>query len=235
MDLEQIVSYGELRDALPGTGKGRVPRLNQLKKMARVVLHRKTASGVIEIYSNGFFTFEECGRVTVYGVDRCERPETYTCNGKKEAGMEKLDLGEYPWEVILESAGSARLDINAENRHMYQKDLSTDVPEAENNIAFSVPPEHERREMEEEEANRKEEMLGAMREALKKLDPRQAEILQLRYGEGLTYVEIGNRMGITKGSRPNKPRNRTFSFSKSEIRCSSCLQYSSKIIRIHHF
>ena len=200
MDLEQIVSYGELRDALPGTGKGRVPRLNQLKKMARVVLHRKTASGVIEIYSNGFFTFEECGRVTVYGVDRCERPETYTCNGKKEAGMEKLDLGEYPWEVILESAGSARLDINAENRHMYQKDLSTDVPEAENNIAFSVPPEHERRETEEAEANRKEEMLGAMREALKKLDPRQAEILQLRYGEGLTYVESGNRMGITKGT-----------------------------------
>ena len=97
MDLEQIVSYGELRDALPGTGKGRVPRLNQLKKMARVVLHRKTASGVIEIYSNGFFSFEECGRVIVYGVDRCERPETYTCNGKKEAGMEKLDLGEYPW------------------------------------------------------------------------------------------------------------------------------------------
>ena len=96
MDLEQIVSYGELRDALPGTGKGRVPRLNQLKKMARVVLRRKTASGVIEIYSNGFFTFEECGRVTVYGVDRCERPETYTCNGKRKRGWKSWILANIP-------------------------------------------------------------------------------------------------------------------------------------------
>ena len=114
--------------------------------------------------------------------------------------MDKLDLGEYPWEVILESAGSARLDINAENRHMYRKELSMDVPAAENNIDFSVPPEHEQREPEEEEANRKEEMLGAMRKALELLDPRQAEILQLRYGEGMKYEEIGKRMGITKGT-----------------------------------
>ena len=54
--------------------------------------------------------------------------------------------------------------------------------------------------MEEEEAKRKEEMLGAMRQALKTLDPRQAEILQLRYGECLTYEEIGKRMGITKAT-----------------------------------
>ena len=200
MDLEQIVTYGELRDALPGTGNGRVPRLNQLKKKARVVLHRKTDSGVIEIYSDGFFTFEECGRVIVYGVDRCERPETYFIDGREDKGEIQLDLGEYPWEIILESAGSARMDHNTENRRWYRQEISLDTPESANNIAFSVPPEHERREVEEEEAKRKEEMLGAMRQALKTLDPRQAEILQLRYGEGLTYEEIGKRMGITKGT-----------------------------------
>jgi len=56
------------------------------------------------------------------------------------------------------------------------------------------------RKPEEEEADRKEKLLGAMRKALQSLDPRQAEILQLRYGEGMKYEEIGKRMGITKGT-----------------------------------
>ena len=206
MELERIVTYGELRDALPGTGKGRVPRLNQLKKKARVVLHRKTDSGVIEIYSDGFFTFEECGRVIVYGVDRCERPETYSCNGKKEAGMEKLDLGEYPWEVILESAGSARLDINAENRHMYQKDLSTDVPEAENNIAFSVPPEHERREAEEEMATWKGERNRRMREVLSTLTEKQYQIVIMHRVEKMTQEQIATKLGISRSTLRNQLR-----------------------------
>ena len=39
-------------------------------------------------------------------------------------------------------------------------------------------------------------MLSAMKEGIKKLKPRQQEILVLRYGEELTFEEIGKRMGI---------------------------------------
>lgn len=206
MDLEQIVSYGELRDALPGTGKGRVPRLNQLKKMARVVLHRKTASGVIEIYSNGFFSFEECGRVTVYGVDRCERPETYTCNGKKEAGMEKLDLGEYPWEVILESAGSARLEHNADSRRMCREVILYDSFEFENNIDYSMPPEHESREAEEEMAAWKAERNRRMREVLSTLTEKQYQIVIMHRVQKMTQEQIATKLGISRSTLRNQLR-----------------------------
>ena len=200
IDLSGITTYGELKNALPSTGTCRVPGINQLRKRANMLLHRETESGIIEIYDNGFFTFEECGRPTVYGVDRCERRETYTYSGKRVANEEDPDFSPYPWEMILESAGTARLAHNSESREEYQEEISIDAPESENNIALSVRPEHEIREEEEAAAIRKAEMLTAMREGLKGLKPRQIEILELRYGKGLTFEEIGELMGITKGT-----------------------------------
>jgi RNA polymerase sigma factor (sigma-70 family) len=200
IDINSITTYGELKQVLPSTGTGRVPGINQLRGKAALILRRETESGVIEIYDNGFFIFEECGHPTVFGVDRCERPETYTYSGKRESFMEIPDFSSYPWELILESAGSARLAHNGESREEYQEGISIDAPESENNIELSVRPEHEIREEEENAARRKAEMLRMMREGLKGLKPRQVEILELRYGEGLTFEEIAERMGITKGT-----------------------------------
>ena len=104
IDLSGITTLGELKNALPSTGNGRVPGINQLRKKANMLLRRETGSGIIEIYDNGFFTFEECGRPTVFGVDRCERPETYSYSGKKESGMENQDFSPYPWDIILGAA-----------------------------------------------------------------------------------------------------------------------------------
>lgn len=200
IDLSGISTYGDLKKLLPSTGTCRVPGINQLRKRANILLRKETESGVIEIFDNGFFIFEECGRPTVYGVDRCERRETYTYSGKRVGGEEDPDFSPYPWEMILESAGTARLAHNSESREEYQEEISIDAPESENNIAFSVRPEHEIREEEEEAAIRKAAMLTAMRRGLKGLKPRQIEILELRYGKGLTFEEIGELMGITKGT-----------------------------------
>ena len=200
INLSDITTYGELKNALPSTGTGRVPGINQLRKKANVLLRRESESGIIEIYDNGFFTFEEGEKLTVFGVDRCERPETYTYSGKKEAGMENQDFSPYPWDLILEAAGCARLSHNQENRETYQEEYSLDAPESENNIAFSVKPEHEIREEEEDEELRKALMLSALRKGLEGLKPRQVEILKLRYIEDLTFEEIAQKMGITKGT-----------------------------------
>ena len=116
IDLSGITTYGELKNALPSTGTCRVPGINQLRKRANLLLRRETESGIIEIFDNGFFTFEECGRPTVYGVDRCERRETYTYSGKRVGNEEDPDFSPYPWEMILESAGTARLAHNSESR-----------------------------------------------------------------------------------------------------------------------
>ena len=160
IDLSKITTYGELKKALPTTGLIRVPGINQLRRRATLLLRRETGSGTIEIYDNGFFVFDECGRQTVYGVDRCERPETYNNNGS--AGTETPDFEPYPWEMILEAAGAARLAHNSDSRQDYQSEISLDAPASENNIAFSVMPEDEVREKEEAEAARRREMIRSM-------------------------------------------------------------------------
>ena len=198
IDLSTITTYGELKKALPTTGLIRVPGINQLRRRATLLLRRETGSGTIEIYDNGFFVFEECGRQTVYGVDRCESPETYNNNGS--AGTEAPDFEPYPWEMILEAAGAARLAHNSDSRQDYQSEISLDAPASENNIAFSVMPEDEVREKEEAEAARRREMIRSMGRGLEMLKPRQREIIMLRYVEQLTFEEIGERMNISKGT-----------------------------------
>ena len=198
-NFNTVITYGELKELLPSTGTGRVPGRQQLRRNAEAVVSRKTSSGRIEIFDNGFFIFTELDRETVFGVDRCSWRDTYTeqMTAKHEVTDE---LDPYPWEMILESAGSARLSHNSESREESHSDFSLDAPESENNLLFSVRPEHEIRDEAEETAARKAEMLIQMKEGLKQLKPRQWEILELRYGQGLTFEEIGERMGITKGT-----------------------------------
>ena len=98
IDLSTITTYGELKKALPTTGLIRVPGINQLRRRATLILRRETGSGTIEIYDNGFFVFEECGRQTVYGVDRCERPETYNNNGCRRKKGERTVAPKKPME-----------------------------------------------------------------------------------------------------------------------------------------
>ena len=198
IDLSGITTYGELKNALPSTGTCRVPGINQLRKRANMLLHRETESGIIEIYDNGFFTFEECGRPTVYGVDRCERRETYTYSGKRVANEEDPDFSPYPWEMILESAGTARLAHNSESREEYQEEISIDAPESENNIALSVRPEHEIREEEEAAAEWHDAKVRQMKAILAGLTEKQLEAITLKRAKGLTQEQVAEVMGISR-------------------------------------
>ena len=197
-DPNSITTYGELKDILPPTGASRVPGINQLHKCAKMMLHKETASGIIEIYDNGFFTYEECGHLTVYGVDRCERRENYTYSGQRTVDEEDPDFSPYPWEVILESAGTARLAHNSESREEYQEEISIDAPESENNIALSVRPEHEIREEEEAEAEWHKAKVQHMKQALEKLTDKQRAIMMMDRVEKLTQEQIAARMGISR-------------------------------------
>lgn len=198
INLSGITTYGELKNALPSTGTCRVPGINQLRKRANLLLRRETESGVIEIYDNGFFTFEECGHPTVYGVDRCERRETYTYSGKRVANEEDPDFSPYPWEMILESAGTARLAHNSESREEYQEEISIDAPESENNVALSVRPEHEIREEEEAEAEWHEAKVKQMKTILAGLTEKQLEAITLKRAKGLTQEQVAEVMGISR-------------------------------------
>jgi len=198
IDLSGISTYGDLKKLLPSTGTCRVPGINQLRKKASLLLRKDTESGIIEIFDNGFFIFEECGRPTVYGVDRCERRETYTYSGKRVGSEEDPDFSPYPWEMILESAGTARLAHNSESREEYQEEISIDAPESENNIAFSVRPEHEIREEEEVAAEWHDAKVKQMKAILASLTEKQREAIMLKRAKGLTQEQIADAMGISR-------------------------------------
>lgn len=196
IDLSGIATFGELKALLPSTGTGRVPGFNQLRERAVCLLSKETASGTIEIFDNGFYIFRECERETVYGVDRCEWPSTYTEDGK--GSKKPLDFSPYPWELILESAGSARLAHNADSREEYRGEISIDTPESENNIALSVRPEHEIREEEEGMAEWHAAKIKTMKAALEKLTEKQRSIMMLDRVDGLTQEQIAERLGISR-------------------------------------
>lgn len=198
IDLSGITTFGELKKALPSAGNHRVPGINQLRKKAALLLRKETASGVIELYDNGFFVFDECGHPTVYGVDRCERRETYSESGRRVAGEEDPDFSLYPWELILESAGTARLAHNSDSREEYQEEISIDASESENNIALSVRPKHEIREEEEAMAEWHDAKVKRMKEAVEKLTEKQRTIMLMDRVEKLTQEQIAKRMGISR-------------------------------------
>ena len=200
IDFTQITTYGELKNALPSTGDGRVPGINQLRKKATLVLRKETESGIIEIYDNGFFIFEECSHPTVYGVDRCERCETYTYNSKWTESQYTQNFDPFPWEIILESAGTARLSHNSDSREEYQQEISIDAPESENNIALSVLPEHEILEKDEAAAEWRKRRLARLRKSMEKLTDRQREVVMLYYVDGMTQEEIAARLSVRQQS-----------------------------------
>ena len=193
--MKNITTYGELKDMLPSTGNRRVPGKNNLRKNGTLLIKRDTSTGIIEIYDNGFFIFEECGQHTVFGVDRCENPELYSYDGKRQEGEKKPDFSSFPWDLILESAGSARLSHNEDSRELYKEEISLDDPASESNPAFSVKPEYEVREEEENYAEWREKRVSKMHEAMEKPTERQKEIAMMYFRDKKSKEEIAGLMG----------------------------------------
>ena len=193
-----VITYGELKELLPSTGTGRVPGRQQLRRNAEAVVSRKTSSGRIEIFDNGFFIFTELDRETVFGVDRCSWRDTYTeqMTAKHEVTDE---LDPYPWEMILESAGSARLSHNSESREESHSDFSLDAPESENNLLFSVRPEHEIRDEEEgiqEYRHRRSEEVAKAYDVLR---DDQKQLIEMYFIKKMRQEDIASLLEINQG------------------------------------
>ena len=195
--MKNIKTFGELRNALPSTGKSRVPGINQLRRKAELFFRRETATGFIEIFDNGFFIYEECGRQTVYAVDRCASMKTYDSYAK-DVMTDELDP--YPWDLILESAAAARLDHNAESREQSQSEISIDAEESQNNPALSVRPEHEIREEEEERTSQRIARCKAIAKEYESLREDQKEMIKLYFVKKMRQEDIANLLGIDRTS-----------------------------------
>lgn len=195
--VTQATTFEELKRLLPSTGTGKVPGINKLRETAVVVLHARTESGALDVFDNGFYTYMENGRVTVYAVDRCSVLEWYSCTGKKLTSR-KANVNELPWVVPLEIAGYNRLEHNNDSRQESKVDYSLNAPASDNNLVFSFRPEHEIREELEDEEELRQERISLMREAMKKLTAKQKVILRLAHLDNLTQNEIAIKLHIRR-------------------------------------
>lgn len=196
-NINQSTTYGELKKMLPSTGTGRVPGITKLRETATVVLHAATQCGVVEVYDNGFYTYMENEHITVYAVDRCTVLEWYSCTGEKITS-EGNDLSGLPWIMPLEIAGYNRLEHNSSSREESKAEYSLNAPASDNNLLFSVRPEHEIREEEELEEEYRQERIVLMQEAMKKLTAKQKKILCLAHLENMTQNEIAIKLHIRR-------------------------------------
>ena len=195
--ITQSTTFGELKRLLPSTGTGRVPGINKLRETATVVLHARTESGVLEVFDNGFYTYMENEQATVYAVDRCNVLEWYSCTGEKLTS-EDANVSELPWTMPLEIAGYNRLEHNGDSRQDSKADYSLNSPASDNNLLFSVRPEHEIREECESEEETRRKRIALVREALKTLTPKQKEILILIHLKDMTQEEVAEVLCISR-------------------------------------
>ena len=190
-------TFGELRELLPGTGTARVPGINKLKENAAVILRAKTETGFVEVYDNGFYTYKEDGHITVYAVDRCTVLEWYSCTGEKFTSKD-ADVSSLPWTMPLEIAGYNRLEHNSDSRQESKADYSLNAPASDNNLLFSVQPEHEIQEEREHEEEARQKRVALVREALKTLTSKQKEILILVHLKNMTQEEVADVLCISR-------------------------------------
>ncbi len=195
--VTQSTTFGELKRLLPSTGTGRVPGITKLRETAVVVLHTRTESGVLEVFDNGFYTYMENGHTTVYAVDRCTVLEWYSCTGEKLTSKD-ANVSELPWTMPLEIAGYNRLEHNGDSRQESKNDYSLNAPASDNNLLFSVRPEHEIREELESEEKARQKRIALVREALKTLTPKQKEILILVHLKNMTQEEVADALCISR-------------------------------------
>lgn len=195
--VTQSTTFGELKKLLPDTGKERVPGITKLRENAAVVLHAKTESGIVEVYDNGFYTYMENGHITVYAVDCCTVLEWRSCTGEVLTS-EGANVSELPWTMPLEIAGSNRLEHNSDSRQDSKADYSLNAPASDNNLLFSVRPEHEILEDLESEDEARQKRIALVREALKTLTPKQKEILILVRLKDMTQEKVADMLCISR-------------------------------------
>ena len=193
----EIITYGELKKTLPATRGTRVPGYMQLQEMAHLFLEKDIETGILKVYDNGFFIFESSGQRTVFGVDRCDEKGLY---GDITGIDEDWDFDSYPWEVILEAAGSRRINDSIEYREFYRSVISLDEPGVENDIVFSVKPEHELKEEENDIAAMRTEKRRKMISVFRNLTDKQREVFVLKYMEHLTQDEIAEKTGLSRSA-----------------------------------
>ena len=211
--FENITTYGELLRALPCTGTGKVPGYRKLAETASVVLRVKNAWCYLEVYDNGFYTYMEEGRITVYAVDRCSVLKWHSCTGEVLTS-EEVDLTGLPWPIPLEIAGTNRLNHNSDSREESRAEFSLNAPASENNPTYSVLPEQDQREQDESEKEYRLSRNRLIAEEYESLTNRQKMLIDLFFVKKMRQKDIALLMNDEQSNISHKLRRIWHRFKK---------------------
>ena len=186
------ITLRELKEKVQSTGKEKLPSFKQLTEMNPTLVARHEVCGAeLNVYENGFATYEQDNAHTVIAVDRCGGYRYEFSDGYEYVPAEVFDEAE--WAVRLVMEGEHRLEENrARNRSRNETVLAEyDGAELEQFAMVDFLEEENARLLADKTVRR-------LYAALRKLTERQLQIVQLYYFKEMTQEEIAEDLGISQ-------------------------------------
>ena len=186
------ITLRELKEKVQSTGKGKLPSFKQLTEMSpALVAHHTVCGAEMNVYENGFATYEQGDAHTVIAVDRCGGYRYEFSDGYEYVPAEVFEEAE--WAVRLVMEGEHRLEANrARNRSRNETVLADyDRADLERIAMVDFMAEENIRLIADEDVRR-------LYTALQRLTERQLQIVQLYYFKEMTQEEIAEELEISQ-------------------------------------
>jgi len=181
---------------LPSTKELKLPTCKQLKdEKPDVLIKADIGEGIITVFQNGFFKYEESDHATVYAVDRCNELTWIFQNGDRST-IDETCFSDCIWTLPLQIIGSDRIEHNREKAEDDHIVYHLDDYDFDRNSELCEYDTVEKKIEEEEAEKQKLYNLQKLRIALNALTVRQREIIGLYYYDGLTQNQIAVCTGL---------------------------------------
>lgn len=186
------ITLRELKEKVQSTGKVKLPSFKQLmEKEPTLVAHHEVGGAKLDVYENGFATYEQDEAHTVLAVDRCGGYRYEFSDGSEYIPAELFEETEWPVRLVME--GEKRLEAN---RARNQARRETGLDDYENTDLSGLTmvdfmEEENMRLLADREMRR-------LYTALRKLTERQFQIVQLYFFKEMTQEEIAEELEISQ-------------------------------------
>lgn len=213
----RTLTFGQLRSMIePSNGSKKLPTTKYLRESDTPILIKETISdATITVYATGHILFEMGGRATVTDIERCAEPTfsliPSTYEEKEGGGVagcishliqingRSVLLSTVPEDTYTDDSWyhpifvecSHRLDHNMESREAAHCEFSTNADENERNESLRYNPFSSNVE-------REAELKKNLYMFLNELPPRQNEVINLLFFDGITQQQVADRLGISQ-------------------------------------
>jgi len=189
---DSIVTLRDLKDILPSTNKKALPTVKQLREHDCLLMFQPLYDGDLRVFSSGFAVYRAGKHTTVIRVDRVSSLTYEFSTADKTVSLDDL-----PWATALTLAAEKRMeDFQADrcSRICVGFAVDCDVEDSENrkpsdSVAIAGPDNVEASVVDKFD-DRMEQILGC-------LTPRQRQVVEMYFCQGLTQQAVADELGVT--------------------------------------